>query len=159
MAEIWSCHKQSLAQHVASWDWRKMTRSWDWGIMAHDHHAIAAIDRSSPNRMAPDFHAAFPYKMVFFPLCILTLDWIVKELSGFREKSWVLHDPPTFRLDCDPIGAVLIMNRRLIRSNSPLERRKYVEEGTNQIHSNLHDLEPDLHLNQVSSVNQSFILR
>ena len=41
---------------------------WDCGIVAHNHWAIAAVVRSSPNQMA------FPYKMVFFPLCILTLD-------------------------------------------------------------------------------------
>ena len=38
------------------------------GIKAHDHRAIAAVDQSSPNRMARDFRPAFPYKMVFFPL-------------------------------------------------------------------------------------------
>ena len=36
--------------------------SWGHGIVAHGHCAIVAVDRSSPNPMACDFHAKVPYK-------------------------------------------------------------------------------------------------
>ena len=66
---------------------------------------------------------------------------------------------PAFRLDCDPIGVGLITNHRLIRSNSPLERRTYAEEETAKILFNLRELKPNLGVNGVSSLNRSFILR
>ena len=76
-------------------------------------------------------------------------------LSKILSSSW----SPVFRLDYDPIGAGLIANYHKIWSNSPLERRKHTEEETDQIHFNRRDLEPNLRVNQVSSVNQSFFLR
>ena len=63
------------------------------------------------------------------------------------------------RLDCEPIKGGLIMNHCMIWSNSPLERRTYAEEETEQIHSNRRDLEPNICVNRVNSVNQSFILK
>ena len=119
-----------------------MRFSQDHGIVAHDHRAIVAVNRSSPNQTVQDFHGNFFNKTVFFPLCILTLDWIVKELSGFWVKSWVLRDPLAFRLDFNPIGAGLITNHHEIWSNSPLEGQKYVKERIDQIHSNWCDYEP-----------------
>ena len=73
-----------LSRFRRSWATRGCIRSfqsrwnmklmWDHAIVAHDHHMITTIDRSSQNRTAHDFRATFPYKMVFFPLSILTLD-------------------------------------------------------------------------------------
>ena len=77
----------------------------------------------------------------------------MKRLSNLGAKSWVLHDPPHSRLDCDPIKAGLIMNHCTIRLISPLEHQMYIEEETDQIHSNRRDLVPNLCVNWVSSVN------
>ena len=93
------------------------------GLMAHDQRAIVAITSTDPpDQTAEIFARKSPLKPMYSPLFFLTLDWIVKELSDLKERSWVLHDPPAFRLDCEAIGAELIMNFHSISSNFSLER-------------------------------------
>ena len=119
--------------------WATFAGSWDrspWSSRNRGHRSV--FTESNGPRLSHDFSI----KRCSLFLCILTLDWIVKKVSSFLAKSWVLRDPPAFRLDCDPIGAGLITNPREIWSNSPLEHRTYTEEETEQIHSNRRDLEP-----------------
>ena len=52
----------------------------------------------------------------------------MKELSEFRGRSLVHHDPPAFILNSEGIGAGLITNFSLISSNFPLEFRKSVRK-------------------------------
>ena len=77
--------------------------------------------------------------------------------------------PPRFRLNCDQIEAGLIMNRCKIGSESPLERRKYIEEEIEKIHFNQCDfdtrlinatsIKPNLRVNRFSSVIRSFLMK
>ena len=96
--------------------------------MAHDPRAIVAIDSAPrPHQTAGNFGPTFPFKTgVFSLLCSSTFDRFVKELSEFRGRSFVHHDPPAFRLNFEGIGAGLIANSYLISSNFPLEFRKSV---------------------------------
>ena len=63
------------------------------------------------------------------------------------------------RLNSDQIEAELIANRCQIWSFSPHERRTYAEEETEQILFNRRNLDPNICVNWVSSVNRSFILQ
>ena len=128
--------------------------SWDRGVMAHDNHMIVAVDRSSPNRTVHDFCGIFSYKTVFSPFVNSG-----RELRNFLARSIVLHDPPAFRIDCDPIGAGLITNRCLIRSYSPLERQTNARKRPSQILFHPRELKSNSRVNRVSTENQSFILQ
>ena len=95
-----------------------ITGSWcSWSSCDRDH-------RSASNRVSntPNFSDENPFQNGCTPY-FSTLDWFVKQLSKFRAKSWLLPDPPTFRLDCEAIGVGLIVNFNLISSNFPLERQ------------------------------------
>ena len=89
------------------------------GIRPHD-----ALKRLPwPLQLPTIFRLIFPLKTHVFSLCSLTFDRFVKELSEFRGRSLIHRDPPTFRLDCEAIGAGLIMKFSLISLNFPLEFR------------------------------------
>ena len=63
----------------------------------------------------------------------------MKELSEFRGRSLVHRDPPAFRLDCQAIGAGLIVNFSFISSNFPLEFRTSTRKNPSKfasIHEN-----------------------
>ena len=63
------------------------------------------------------------------------------------------------RVNRDPIEAGFIVINRWIRLNSPLERLTFAEEEIEPILFNPRELKRNLHGNQVSSVNRSFILQ
>ena len=77
----------------------------------------------------------------------------------FEQDLEFIMIPLHSRLNRDLIEAEFVVINRWIRSNSPLERRTSAEEETEPILFNPGELEPNLRGNQVSSVNQSFILR
>ena len=133
--DTWTYLDATMKIGRRKWQDREIVAHDHRAVVAHDHHAIMAVDRSSPDQTTLIFRAKFPYKYRFSSFVNLTHDWIVKKLSGFLAKYWVLRDPPTFRLDCNPIEAGLITNRCLIWSNSPLERRTYAEEEIEQYSS------------------------
>ena len=89
---------------------------WSWCDCGHHSHR-------STGSNGHDFWAKNPFKTDVFPLFTSTLDWIVKELSNFKERSRVLRDPPTFRLNCKAIREGLITNHHRISLNFPLEFR------------------------------------
>ena len=131
----------------------------DHGIVAHDHRAIMAVDRSSPNWTVRDFCVDFFYKTVFFLFCKSTLDWIVKRLSNFGAKSWVLRDPPVSETQFwSDWGRINHKSLRDLIDFSPWTPNVRQRES-DQIHFNRSDLEPNLHVDRVSSVNRSFILQ
>ena len=126
-------------------------------LMAHDHRAIVAIHWPFIGSNGPHFSREFPFKNWCSYLLFSTLDWIVKELSNFWARSWVLRDPPMFRLDCDPVRAGLITKFCRIWSNFPLEHPTSAEEESTQIHFNPCELKPYLRGNRVSSEVRSII--
>ena len=62
--------------------------------------------------------------------------------------------PMRYRLNCDHIEAGLATNRCKNLSESSLELRTHVKEETGEILFNPHNLKPNLHVNQFSSVIQ-----
>ena len=104
-----------------------------------------------------DFREKIPFKNRCIPLFFLTLDWFVKQFSEFGAKSWVLHDPPAFRLDCKAIRAGLITNHHRISLNFPLEFRTSARKKSSKIRFNPHELKPHSCKNQVSSEIRSII--
>ena len=110
----------------------------DWGYFtAKSGHIQRGFDATKPPNGNRSHDASNPLPqplqlpMIFgptsslkshvFSLCSSTFDRFVKELSEFRERSLVHHDPHAFRLDCKAIGAGLIANFSLISSNFALE--------------------------------------
>ena len=72
-------------------------------------------------------------------LCSSTFDRFMKELSEFRARSLVHHDPTVFRLDYEAIGAGLIRNFSMISSNFSLEFRTSTRKNPSKfasIHEN-----------------------
>ena len=104
-----------------------------------------------------DFWAKNPFKNRCIPSYFWTLDWFVKQLSEFGEKSWVLRDPLAFRLDCEAIGAGLITNHHRISSNFPLEFRMLARKKSSKIRFNPCELKPCSCGNRVSSEIWSII--
>ena len=128
-------------------------------IVAHDHRVIVAIDYLAPDQTACVFRGNSSLKTDVFSLVLLTLDWIMKQLSNFEGRSWVHHESPMFRLDRNPIEVGFIVINRRIRSNFPLERRTSAEEEIKPIIFNLRELKPNIHGNWVNSEIRSFIQR
>ena len=85
------------------------------------HDPCKSLPRSL--HMATIFGLIFPLKTHVFLHCSSSFDRFVKKFSKFLGRSLVHRDPPTFRLDCEAIGAGLITNFSLISSNFPLEFR------------------------------------
>ena len=120
--------------------------------MGHDPFGFAwSMALPSSRNGRPTSFAEISLKKPMYSLLLLILDWIVKELSNFWARSWVLHDFPAFRLGCDPIEAGLITQFRRISLNFPLECQTSVEKETAQIHFNPRELKPHLHDNRVAS--------
>ena len=93
-------------------------------------------DRSNDPRSSGQFPSLKAYISL---LCSSTFDRFVKELNEFRGRSLVHRDPPAFRLDCEAIGAGLIVNFSLISSNLPLEFRTSTRKNPSKfasIHEN-----------------------
>ena len=115
-----------------SWSNRGLIAPWS-GLICHEIEAlpllIVAINPSPRSRQsATIFGPISSLKSHVVLLCSSTFDRFVKELSEFRGRSLVHHDPPAFRLNSKGIGAGLITNSSLISSNFPLEFRKSVRK-------------------------------
>ena len=158
----------TTATNRGSWSWLTIAaRSWP------DHRAIrttiasswwATIVGSWPSKPSPDrikrpkfFEQKIPLKMMYSLLFFLTLDWIVKELSDLKERSWFLRDPPTFRLNFDQNQSGIDYEFHRISSDFPLERRTSTRKKSSQIRFNSSELKPHSCGNQVSSEIQSII--
>ena len=101
-------------------------KSWprSLAVDGHDHRAIMATNRHPiTDQTARHFWAKILFKNRCSSPYFVTLAWIVKELTDLKERSWVIRHPPTFKLNCEAIGAGLITNFHLISSNFPLEFR------------------------------------
>ena len=66
--------------------------------------------------------------------------------------------PLRSRLNCNYIEAILITNHGKNRSKSPLECCTHAEEEIEEILFGQRELKPNLHVNRVSSVIQSYPL-
>ena len=99
----------------------------------------ASIPLPRPPLLPSKSSLTLPLKTCISLLCSLTFDRFVKELSEFPGRSLVHRDPPTFRLDCEAIGAGLIANFSLISSNFSLEFRTSARKNPSKfasIHEN-----------------------
>ena len=126
------------------------SRSWpDHGFFLKQNRGLVKANpeaTSSPSKTAPttasiahEIGPIFSLKTHVVLHCSSTFDRFVKELRKFRGRSLVPRDPPTFRLDCEAIGAGLIANFSLISSNFPLEFRTSARKNPSKftsIHEN-----------------------
>ena len=103
------------------------------------------------------FRGKSPLKMMYSFLFFLSLDWIVKELSDLKERSWVLRDSPAFRLDFNQNWSGIDHEFHRISSNFPLERRTSARKKSSQIYFNPSELKPHPCGNRVSSEIRSII--
>ena len=117
----WSCAEDFHAIVAHPWC-NRGTRSPHLGgprLPWNRGHQSASI----PGSNGQDFRAKIPFKNWCIPSYFLTLDWIMKELSDLKERSWVLRDPPAFRLNFDQNRSGIDHEFHRISSNFPLERR------------------------------------
>ena len=114
---------RSWRDHGPDWSGIKAN---SWPIPKLRHHPKEPLPwplqtASTTASMAHEIGLIFPLKTHVFSLCSSTFDRFVKELSKFRGRYLVHHDPPAIRLDCEAIWEGLIANFSLISSNFPLE--------------------------------------
>ena len=113
------------------------SRSYDVAPRNRSHNPCKSPPR--PHQSAIIFGRNFPLKTHVFLLSSSTFDRFVKELSKFRGRSLVHHDPPMFKLDCEAIRAGLIANFSLISSNFLLEFRTSARKNPSKFAS-IHEI-------------------
>ena len=131
IAQLWP-DRRAIVAHSS-----QNQEPWSLQLMGHDHRAIVAIKTISwPDQTVRNWCGNLPLKTNVSPLYFSTLDWILKELSDLKERIWVLHDPPMFRLDFDQNRSEIDHEFHRISSDFPLEHWTSARKKSSQIRFN-----------------------